>query len=148
MTKYLFLYHFSFLDNNRFIVPNFLSNNKIEILEFNYNNEPIFQLLANFTIKTSSSIALNPIKYLKCISTNNNIICGYIFTISIAYDYESLMIFIIDSNYKKTENIKIYEYKIESSLAIVEKGWLELIPLDNEKLIFCVLNGNKKLCVV
>ena len=48
------------------------------------------------------------------------------------------MIFFIDSNYNQVEDIKIYDYKIKSTPSLLQKSWLELIPLDNEKLIFCI----------
>ena len=137
-------YYFSFIDNNIFIIPHFsIVNNYIEIFQFNYTKEPKFISLNNCTIKTNS-IDSNPIKYLKCISTNNNIICGYILSISFSSEIDNFLIFFIDSNYNKTEDIKIYEYKI-SLISMVKKRWLELVPIGNEKLLFCTLNDNNDI---
>ena len=124
-------YYLSFIDNNIFIISHFsIDNNTIEIFQINYNNGPKFISLNNCTIKTNYKDS-NTIKNLKCISTSNNIICGYISSMS---ENESFLIFFIDSNYNKTEDIKIYEYSKIWPIG----GWLELIPIGNEKLLFCV----------
>lgn len=129
------------IDNNRFIKSNTsLITIQIEINQFNYTNEPKYNTLAHF------NLPINQYKYLKCISYNNNIICGYI-----SYDSSSktdfLYVFFIDSNYIKTEPIKIYEYNTSSVFAPVSERWLELIPMGDENLLFCLLNGdNQILC--
>ena len=141
--NYFYDFYFSCIENNKFIIPNFFIEKKIEIFQFNYDNETKFSLLSNIPIKTSSSDTY-PIKYLKCISTNNHNICGYILSTSLTANYESLILFFIDSNYNKTEDIKIYEYKL-STLSILNKRWLELIPIGSEKLLYCVLNDNNEI---
>ena len=153
--EYYSSYKYSPLDVYKENIVSFLDNNKFIISVFNiiYSQINIFQFLLNNQNKFNNTKTINRrdisypdnIKIFKCISIKNNTICGYIYSDSDSKK-DFFYMFILDSNNTKNgEDTKIYEYDASSAFAPYTKKWIELIPMGDEKVGYCVLNDNKQI---
>ena len=135
----------SFLDKDLFIIPEHTVPllYSFKIMKFDYKNDTRkFNLLRYYNFIDSSFNSL--IESIYCTSINNTIICGFIDHLlkEGTYTLSSLVIL----NITKTKTNKLFEFR---NLGFLEKIFLKIIALNEEKILFFFSNDkNQIICML